>query len=190
MAYPPQSDPPRVAVRGFNPPGIVLPVSAAIVERIHTYRRVLESYSHRPLPLIEWEPTASFNIHVKNDTGDYYRCFDATPHAEFLYGCVQQTIEQDLPAGANFLRRYDEFRGQIDAFIDMPDNTVDLLFRFLHQNGAACRTGPVNASSGDLPTTKRSVLSRLTTTFSRIAEEAPISHRASVRHRLHSVPCR
>jgi Fic/DOC family len=123
-----------LAERGFNPPGVVFPVSAAILEQIDTYRRVLESYSHRLLPLIEWEPTASFNVHVKNDTGDFYRFFDATPHAEFLYGCVQQTIEQDLPAETAFLRRYDQFRSQADSFIDMPDNTLDLLFRLLHQN--------------------------------------------------------
>lgn len=124
-----------LAERGFNPPGVVFPVSAAILERIDAYRRVLESYSQRLLPLIEWEPTGTFNVHVKNDTGDFYRFFDATPHAEFLYGCVQQTIEQDLPDETAFLRRYDQFRSQVDAFIDMPDNTIDLLFRFLHQNG-------------------------------------------------------
>jgi hypothetical protein len=124
-----------LAERGFNPPGVVFPVSAAILERIDAYRRVLESYSQRLLPLIEWEPTATFNVRVKNDTGDFYRFFDATPHAEFLYGCVQQTIEQDLPDETAFLRRYDQFRSQVDAFIDMPDNTIDLLFRFLHQNG-------------------------------------------------------
>ncbi len=32
-----------------------------------------------------------------NDTGDFYRYFDATAHAEFLYACVRKTIEEDLP---------------------------------------------------------------------------------------------
>ena len=95
---------------------------------------VLESYSQRLLPLIEWEPTPQFNVRVLNDTGDFYRFFDATPHAEFLYACVQQTIEQDLPDETAFLRRYDQFRQQVDAFIDMPERLTDLLFRFLHQN--------------------------------------------------------
>lgn len=123
-----------LAERGVTPPGVVFPVSAAILKRIDGYRRVLESYSQRLLPLIDWEPTASFNVHVKNDTGDFYRFFDATLHAEFLYGCVQQAIEQDLPDETAFLRRYDQFRSQVNAFIDMPDNTIDLLFRFLYQN--------------------------------------------------------
>jgi hypothetical protein len=123
-----------LAGRGFNPPGVVFPVSAAILERIDEYGAVLESYSGRLLPLIAWEPTESFNVRVLNDTGDFYRFFDATPHAEFLYACVQKVIEEDLPHETNFLRRYDEFRRDIEAFLDMPERTIDLLFRFLHQN--------------------------------------------------------
>lgn len=123
-----------LAQRGFNPPGVVFPVSAAILDRVDEYRRVLEDYSSRLLPVIAWEPTAAFNIRVLNDTGDFYRFFDATPHAEFLYACVRQTVEEDLPNETDFLRRYDRFRGQVAAIVDMPDRTVDLLFRFLQQN--------------------------------------------------------
>ena len=123
-----------LAERGINPPGVVFPVSSAILERIDEYRAVLESYSARLLPLIEWEPTESFNVCVLNDTGDFYRFFDATPHAEFLYACVQKTIEEDLPQETDFLRRYDRFRQDIEAFLDMPERTIDLLFRFLEQN--------------------------------------------------------
>ncbi|MFP4361532.1 MAG: Fic family protein [Alphaproteobacteria bacterium] len=124
-----------LAERGFNPPGVVFPVSAAILEQIDTYRSVLESYSARLLPLIEWEPSETFNVRVLNDAGDFYRFFDATPHAEFLYGCVRKTIEHDLPYETDFLRRYDEFRHRIEAMIDMPERTIDLLFHFLKQNG-------------------------------------------------------
>lgn len=123
-----------LAERGFNPPGVVFPISAAILERIDEYRTVLESHSRRLLPLIEWEPTESFNVRTLNDTGDFYRFFDATPHAEFLYACVRKTIEEDLPRETNFLRRYDAFRRDIEAFLDMPERMIDLLFRFLHQN--------------------------------------------------------
>ena len=126
-----------LAQRGFNPAGVVFPVSAAILERIDEYRRVLEDYSQRLLPLVEWEPTEHGNVRVLNDTGDFYRFFDATPHAEFLYGCVKKTIEVDLPRETEFLARYDRFRARIEALVDMPDRTIDLLFHFLHQNNGA-----------------------------------------------------
>ena len=124
-----------LAQRGFNPPGVVFPVSAAILERIDEYGRVLGDYSLQLLPLIQWEPTKNGNVRVLNDTGDFYRFFDATTHAEFLYGCVQKTIEEDLPNETDFLRRHDLFKGQINSIVDMPDRTLDLLFRFLQQNG-------------------------------------------------------
>lgn len=69
-----------------------------------------------------------------NDTADFYRFFDATPHAEFLYARVRQTVEEDLPKETDFLRRYDRFRGRVTAMVDMPDRTIDLLFRFLQRN--------------------------------------------------------
>ena len=123
-----------LALRGFNPPGITFPISAVILKRIADYKQVLESCSTRILPLVQWQATERNNVHVLNDTADYYRFFDATPYAEFLFACVQQTIEQDIPEEAEFLRRYDLFRQQVNAIVDMPDRLLDLLFRFLQQN--------------------------------------------------------
>jgi hypothetical protein len=123
-----------LAQHGFNPRGVVFPVSAAFLDRIDEYQSVLQDYSARLLPLIDWVPTENGNVHVRNDTADFYRFFDATPHAEFLYTCVQQTIERDLPEEAELLRRYDQFRTSVEAIVDMPQNTVSLLFSFLQQN--------------------------------------------------------
>ncbi|MCB1977639.1 MAG: Fic family protein [Nitrosomonas sp.] len=123
-----------LAQRGFNPAGVVFPVSASILERIDDYRLVLESYSKRLLPFIEWEPTKKMNVHVLNDTGDFYRYFDATPHVEFLYACVEKTIDFDLPREADFLKRYDLFKTRVESLIEMPDSMIDLLFNFLKQN--------------------------------------------------------
>ncbi|MBW8310290.1 MAG: Fic family protein [Candidatus Paracaedibacteraceae bacterium] len=118
----------------FSPPGLIFPISAAILERIDDYRTVLESYSQRLLPLIDWEPTVSMNVHVSNDTADFYRYFDATPQAEFLYACVEKTIQVDLPEEIDFLQRYDAFKQRVTAFLELPSSKLDLLFNFLKQN--------------------------------------------------------
>ena len=123
-----------LARRGFNPPGLAFPVSAAILDRIDDYRAALEAYSQRLLPLVQWGPTERGNVRVLNDTGDDYRYFDATPQTEFLYGRVQRTIELDLPQEAEFLRRHDAFRNELNRIVDMPDRLSNLLFRSLHQN--------------------------------------------------------
>jgi hypothetical protein len=123
-----------LAARGFNPPGLVFPVSSTILDRIDEYRRVLETYSKRVLPLIKWKPTPDGNVEVLNDTADLYRYFDATPQAAFLYSCVRRTVEEVLPQETDYLRRYDAFKARVEAIVDMPDRTIDLLFRMLRQN--------------------------------------------------------
>ncbi|QTD57298.1 Fic family protein [Parasphingorhabdus cellanae] len=123
-----------LALRGFNPPGIVFPVSAAILEHIETYRSVLESHSSKALPFVEWRETPEHNVEVTNETADLYRYFDATPHAEFLYECVAQTIEIDLPKEAQFLQNYDRFDEAVQNIVDMPERLINLLFKFLEQN--------------------------------------------------------
>jgi hypothetical protein len=74
-------------------------------------------------------------VRVLNDTTDFYRFFDATPHAEFLYACVRQTIEEDLPNETGFLERFDRFRAGVEAIADMPDRVLNNLLGFLRQNG-------------------------------------------------------
>lgn len=123
-----------LAERGFNPPGLVFPVSSVILDRMDAYRTVLESNSRRLLPLIRWQSTNRGNVTVLNDTIDFYRYFDATPHAEFLFECVARTIDVDLPAETAFLRLYDAFKIEVQQMIDMPERLLHLLFRFLHQN--------------------------------------------------------
>ncbi len=47
-----------------------------------------------------WRSTGRGNVEVLNETADFYRLFDATPHAEFLFGCVVRMVDIDLRAGA------------------------------------------------------------------------------------------
>ena len=126
-----------LALASFNPPGLIFPVSVAIYGRIADYRAVLESYSASLLPLIDWEPTASGNLRVLNDTADFYRFFDATRHAEFLYACVEQVIEQDMPDEIRFLESFERFSEAIQQIVDMPTGQVETLRGFLAQNDGA-----------------------------------------------------
>jgi hypothetical protein len=124
-----------LAEKGFAPSGIVFPVSAVILERIDEYRRTLESYSKPRLNFIEWEPTASGNIKVLNETIDLYRFFDATRHAEFLYECVQQTVEKTLPEEVAYLEKHDRMKSFIAERFDMSDKLTETLIGFLRQGG-------------------------------------------------------
>ena len=119
----------------FNPPNTIFPVSAVILSRVKEYHRVLASYSQELLPLIEWQETQQHNVHVVNDTADFYRYFDATGPVEFLYSCIQETIEKTVPAEIEFLQRYDVFKQGVENLVEMPGRRISLLFNFLRQNG-------------------------------------------------------
>lgn len=123
-----------LAAAAYNPPGLVFPVSAAILRRIDDYRRVLESWSRPLLAFIAWQRTPDGNVEVTNATADYYRFFDATAHAEFLYACVEQTIEEDLPREVAFLEAFDRFAQGVQEMVDMPADRIELLEKFLSQN--------------------------------------------------------
>ncbi|MCF8226575.1 MAG: Fic family protein [Bacteroidales bacterium] len=118
----------------FTPQGIIFPVSAAILERIDEYRKVLESYSHPLLDFIEWRTTQDHNVEVLNSTADYYKYYDATLQAEFLFDCIDYTIMKIIPVEVSYIQNYDRMKTWLDDNFEMPDKTVALLIRFLEQN--------------------------------------------------------
>jgi hypothetical protein len=113
--------------------GFIFPVSAIILERLNEYRHALENYSQLRLDLIKWKPADDNNVAVLNDTIDLYRYFDATKQAEFLYNCVQETIEKTIPEEVLYLGKYDLMKEYLDNHFEMPDKTVAQLVRFLEQ---------------------------------------------------------
>lgn len=123
-----------LAEKRFVSKGLVFPVSAVILDRLDEYRQTLEYYSKPRLDFIEWRPTDKGNVEVLNETIDLYRYFDATRQAEFLFECVEETVNKTLPDEVSYLRKYDLMNDFIKNYIDMPDNLVDLLIRFLGQN--------------------------------------------------------
>jgi hypothetical protein len=123
-----------LARAAFSPPGLVFPVSAVILRNIERYRTVLEAYSRPLLAHIEWRPTPDGNVVVLNDSARFYRYFDATAHAAFLYDCVEQTIEHDLPEEVGFLQAFDAFGQAVQQIVDMPMAQLELLHKFLDQN--------------------------------------------------------
>lgn len=123
-----------LAEKGFISKGLIFPISAVILARIEEYKKSLEHFSRPRLEFIEWRPTEKNNIEVLNETIDLYRYYDSTKQAEFLYECIEETINKTLPDEVAYLKKYDALNEFIKNYIDMPDNLVDLLIRLLTQN--------------------------------------------------------
>jgi len=123
-----------LAKKQFAQQGIIFPVSASILDHIDDYRKTLEYFSLPLLDFIDWKETKNHNVEVLIDTIDYYRYFDATKQAEFLYDCVSDTIKNIIPNEISYLTKFDEFRKYLDNEFEMPDRMVALLVLFLEQN--------------------------------------------------------
>ena len=124
-----------LSTMGFTPPGLLFPVSAAIVRDRRGYDAALEIFSGAILPHIDWEWTLNKEIAVTSETSDLYRYFDATPLAEFLYEKVAETVRKDLKEELEFVSTFDRALASVLDRIDMPDRRASLFVRCCLQNG-------------------------------------------------------
>ena len=86
------------------------------------------------MPFIPWHPSVDRNIEVRGETADLYRYFDCTEAAEFLYACVQRTVEKDLPQEIDYLQRHDQALHRIMERVEIPDRLAEDLVLLIRQN--------------------------------------------------------
>ncbi len=124
-----------LARRGFTPEGLILPVSAVMLDQQPAYDATLEAFSRPLLELIDYTLDDAGRMTVSGDTGALYRFPDLTPQAETLADFVEQTVSQSMPQEIHFLLRYDRARTAVRDIVDMPDRLLDLLLRLMGQQG-------------------------------------------------------
>lgn len=120
---------------GYSPPGVIFPVSAAILRNRQSYDMALEDFSKPVLLNTEWSFDSESRIHVGNQTIDLFRFFDATAQVEFLYSCVLETIRSDIKGEADFVEVFDAALYALREVVDMPDRRASLLVKLCMQNG-------------------------------------------------------
>lgn len=122
-----------LAQAGFTPRGIVLPVSAVILANLDRYIECLETFSRPLMARTQYDPNAP-DLPATGNDALYFRYFDATPQAEFLYWALERTVSEDLPREIEFLLGYDRARNALNERFDWPRNTLGLFIRLVHQN--------------------------------------------------------
>jgi hypothetical protein len=122
-----------LANAGFTPRGIVLPVSAVILTKLDEYVYVLEHFSKPLRAITEYNPDL-MDVPAKGNEAVYFRYFDATVQAEFLYKALKHTVEVDLQDGINFLMGFDSACLRLNQQLDWPDHSMELFIRVVQQN--------------------------------------------------------
>ena len=124
-----------LAMRGFTPPGIMVPVSAAMLRDQRAYDASLEAFSQPLLDLVEYRLDDEGQMTVMGDSSASYQYPDLTFQTEALFRFVEQTIERDLPEELDYLRGYDRTKRLMQGVVDLPDQKLDLFIRLCNQNG-------------------------------------------------------
>ncbi|MCB2155051.1 Fic family protein [bacterium] len=119
---------------GFSPPGIMFPVSAAMLNHLAQYDASLESFSRPLLSILEYNLDDNGRMNVIGETRDHYRFLDFTNQAEALFEFVQVTIEKELIEELKFLSNYDTAKRAVQQIVDLPDRQIDLFIRICLQN--------------------------------------------------------
>lgn len=120
--------------KNYTSRDMIFPISAAILNNISKYQDVLEAFSEPRLEWMDWISTADYNVEILNETIDLYRYADLTFQAEFLYECVEETIEEIIPNEIKFLEQHDHMVEFVNRVVTLPDTNIDLLIKFLIQN--------------------------------------------------------
>ena len=123
-----------LASRKFTPPGVIFPVSAAMLNDREAYDAALEAFSKPLMPLVEYELDDHGRLTVQNDTALHYRYIDMTVQAETLFTLIERVITTDLAGELRFLRNYDATKNALQEIVDLPDRLIDLFIRMCLQN--------------------------------------------------------
>jgi Fic family protein len=122
-----------LANRGVTPEEVIFPVSATMLNHVHEYNACLESFSTSIKPLIDFVSNDDASIEVLNETVNLYRYFDATRMAEYLYACVDATIERELKVELETVSAFAHARKAIDAAFDLPEKQKNLFLKLCWQ---------------------------------------------------------
>ena len=125
-----------LALDGYIPAGVILPVSAWMLKSLAGYDKCLEAYSRPLMEMLRYDLDQDDRLTVLNpdEVEGIYRYPDMTTQVEYLATAVEGALSQELEPELNFLSGYDAARREMRAVVDMPDRKLDTLIKLLHQN--------------------------------------------------------
>lgn len=124
-----------LAHNNFGPKGIILPVSAVILNRPREYDQALESFSKPLMERVDYTLDDRQRMTVTNDTMDFYRYIDCTELTRITIDFIRETIETELPGELQYLTVYDDIRAKMRDIIELPDRIAGLFVTLVRQNG-------------------------------------------------------
>ncbi len=126
----------------FMPEGMVFPFSVQFFKRPAEYDRMLESFSFRIMPKIDYDLDSRTGVMVvKNETADFYRFMNMTELAELFYPMVMRAIEDDFESELKYLCDLGEAYQEMKEVAPIPEEKLRLFVTFVRQNNGTLPKG-------------------------------------------------
>jgi hypothetical protein len=121
---------------GIVPQGMIIPISAHMLNNIKDYDHTLEKYSKPLMQRIKYDKKEEGEVEILNtdEVEGYFRYPDLTDQCIYLVETIHATVKEDMPGELIFIQRYDEVKKAMQQIVDMPDKDINLMITFLHQN--------------------------------------------------------
>ena len=139
-----------LAAKKFNQENIIFPVSAVLYKNARLYDSMLESFSKKLLPFVDYQLADDGSMTVLNDTADFYRFINFTSIVEKFIDVVEEAIKSELLPELDYLVAWERAREKMRDIVDMPERKVMLFIKFTEQN------------NGIFPKSRRDSFSELT----------------------------
>ena len=106
-----------------------------MLKNLKHYDEILERYSKPLLRAIEnYDLNDQGELSVLEDTKIHYQYIDFTLYAEYLFACIETTIQEDFQEELEFIANYDRTKSAIQNIVDMPDFKIDRAIRCIAEN--------------------------------------------------------
>jgi Fic family protein len=118
------------------PKGLIIPVSAHMLNNIKEYNAILERYSKPLMRRVRFSTSDIGEAEILNpeEVEGYFRYPDLTEQCLYLVRTLHDTIQEDMPEELAFVQRFDEAKRAVQQIVDMPDKHIAQMLTFLHQN--------------------------------------------------------
>ena len=125
-----------LALDGYIPAGVILPVSAWMLKNLAGYDKCLEAFSKPLMEMLRYDLDPDDRLTVLNPDAVecIYQYSDMTTQVEYRTTAVEGALSQELEPELNFFSGYDIAKREMRTTVDMPDRKLDTLIKLLHQN--------------------------------------------------------
>lgn len=120
----------------LTPPGVVVPISAVVLNDRFNYDRILESHSQPAMGCMDYELSLqSGELSVAPGCAELFRYVDFTAHVEQLAIWFDKAVHDELVREVEDLARIDQALDQMQAIVDMPNQKLVRFLQICHHNG-------------------------------------------------------